>query len=91
MILKLESPTDECRYCTLTNTINYATLFDWLLWHQILKPRNRCFGMVTHVMGMTVREDHQLTLGEQHRLAYPFHREPACSSCHNMEARNLPA
>ena len=64
MILKLESPTDECRNCTLTRTIKHAILFDWLLWHKLLKSRHRCLGMVSHAMGMTVRKDHQITFGE---------------------------
>jgi len=42
-------------------------------------------------MGMAMREDHQITFAEQHRLVSPFHGEPARSSRDKMEARNLSA
>ena len=46
--------------------------------------------MISHGMRVAVREDHQVALGEQHRLVYPFHGEPARSPCDNMKARDLP-
>jgi hypothetical protein len=55
VILKLESPADECRYCTLPRTVKYDILFNWLSWYQVLKLRHRRFGTISHGMAMTVR------------------------------------
>src|SRR5438034_9788273 len=88
-ILKLESPTDERRCSSLTPAGKYAFLLDWLLWHEVLKSCHRCFGVISHSMGMTVRKDHQVTFGEQHGWhVYPVHGQPARSSSDDMEAGN---
>src|SRR6266851_7757182 len=86
IILKLESPADKCRYRPLTPAIKYAIPPSWLLWHQVLKPCHRRLGMVSHRMGMAVREDHQVAFAERHWLIYPLHCQPARSPGDNMEA-----
>src|SRR5260370_39935679 len=70
---------------------NESILLSGLCWLEVLEPRHRCAGMVSHGMGMAMREDHQITFAEQHRLVSPFHGEPARSSRDKMEARKLSA
>src|SRR5258708_36536476 len=90
-ILKPQSSTYKRRHCTPTPMRNDAILLSRLCWLEVLEPRHRCAGMVSHGMGMAMREDHQIAFAEQHRLVPPFHGEPAPSSRDKTEAPNLPA